>query len=303
MNTLRPLDFKTGLLAVVLSFWTFWVLPLSADDFSDVQFVSTPLTASITLLEGAGGNITASIGPDGVLLVDDDFKEMSDKLTAKLKDLGGATPRWIVNTHFHYDHTGGNESYGPTATIIASKEVRERLMTEQTLWNQVHPAEPHLALPTVTFEKSLTLEVNGDTAQVMHLPHGHTDGDSVVLFNHGKVIAMGDLFFSGMYPIFHPEHEGSLQGYIHDLKWVLNQAPADAKIVPGHGPLSTRADLNRFYEMILASVAKVKLAIHAGKTLDQIKKEGLDPKWESFSHGYRTTDQWLTAIYQNLKSN
>ncbi len=260
-----------GMVATILSLH----LAVADDDFSKEVVKSTSLTPSLYMLEGAGGNITALIGPDGVLLVDDDFAQMADKLVAKLKELKGGPPRYIVNTHFHYDHTGGNEVFGPTATIIAATAVRERLMTEQTLWKKQHPPLPKQAWPTLTFDQSLFLHLNGEEVRIVHLTHGHTDGDTVVFFPQGKVVSMGDLYFSGMYPIFHPEHKGGLQGYANNVKKVLDQISDDYKIVSGHGPLSGKADLEKYHRMILASIETVRKGIKAGRTLDQIKKVGL----------------------------
>lgn len=199
----------------ILIFLAFLDIPTaSADaDFSQEIFKATPLTSTIYMLEGAGGNITASIGSDGVLLVDDDFAPMAEKLVTKLKELKGGSPRFIINTHFHYDHTGGNEVFGSTATIIASTAVRDRLASEQTLWKKQHPPEPSQALPTLTFENALSLHLNDDEIRTVHLLKGHTDGDTVVFFKRNKVVSMGDLYFSGMFPIFHPEHNESLEGY------------------------------------------------------------------------------------------
>jgi glyoxylase-like metal-dependent hydrolase (beta-lactamase superfamily II) len=274
---------------------------LADDDFSKEVVKSTPLTSSIHILEGAGGNITALIGSDGVFLVDDDFAQMADKLLVKLKELKGTSPRFIVNTHFHYDHTGGNEVFGPTATIIAATAVRDRLMKEQTLWKKQHPPVPPQALPTLTFERTLTVDMNGEEIRILHLPHGHTDGDTVVFFTQGKVASLGDLYFSGMYPIFHLEHDGSLDGYIKNIETVLKQLPEDCKIVSGHGPLSTKADLAKYHQMIVSSFATVRKGTKAGRTLEQIQKAGLDPQWEPFSHGYVTTDRWIAMIYAAIR--
>ncbi len=271
-------------------------------DFSKEVVKSTPLISSLYMLEGAGGNMTALIGPEGVLLVDDDFTQMADKLLAKIKELGGNSPRFIINTHFHYDHTGGNEVFGPKATIIAAKEVRDRLLTEQTLWKERHPPVPPQALPNLVFDKALTIYLNGVETQVQHLPRGHTDGDSVVLFAKGKVASLGDLYFSGMYPIFHMEHNGSLDGYLKNIELILQQLPEDSKIVPGHGPLSTKAEFAQYHKMIVSSISTVRKGLRAGKTLAQIQKSGLAAEWEPFSHGYVTTDRWIAMIYAALKS-
>lgn len=275
----------------------------AGENFSEISVKETRLTSSLYMLEGAGGNITASIGTDGVLLVDDDFAPMADKLVSKLNELGGGYPRFIVNTHFHYDHTGGNEVFGSKAVIVSATAVRNRLMTEQLLWKAHHPAVPAKALPTVTFENSMTLHLNDDDVRLVHYHHGHTDGDTVVFFENGKVVSMGDLYFSGMYPIFHPEHAGSLDGYVRNIEKILKEIPADAKVVPGHGPISTKQELQRYHRMIVASIATVRNEMRAGRTLEQIQKAGLAPEWASFGRGYLSTDKWLASIYKSLSSD
>ena len=291
-----------GLFLILIALFDFR-LAMADDDFSKEVIKSTQLTSSMYMLEGAGGNITALIGPDGVLLVDDDFAQMADKLVAKLKELKGSSPRYIINTHFHYDHTGGNEVFGSTATIIAATEARERLMSEQTLWKKQHPSVPSQAWPTLTFDQSLKLHFDNEEIKITHLPKGHTDGDSVVFFIQQKVVSLGDLYFAGMYPIFHPEHNGSLNGYVKNIEKILREIPDDCKVVPGHGPLSNKAELTKYYQMIIASITTVRKGIRAGHTLEQIQKIGLPPQWESFGHGYSTTDRWIELLYKNLKNN
>jgi glyoxylase-like metal-dependent hydrolase (beta-lactamase superfamily II) len=180
--------------------------------------------------------------------------------------------------------------------------VRERLMTEQTLWKKQHPPMPKQAWPTLTFDQSIKLFLNGEEVQIIHMVHGHTDGDTVVFFPQNKVVSMGDLYFSGMYPIFHPEHKGGLEGYAKNVKRVIDQISDDYKIVPGHGPLSNKAELEKYHRMILASIETVRRGIKAGRTLEQVQKAGLATEWESFSHGYLTTDRWLALVYDNLKN-
>jgi glyoxylase-like metal-dependent hydrolase (beta-lactamase superfamily II) len=286
--------------AIILGFLLATNSAFADDDFPKEVVKITRLTPSMFMLEGAGGNMTASIGTDGTLLVDCDFAEMSEKLVAKLHELGGGSPRYIINTHFHYDHTGANQVFGKTATIIAATPVRTRLMSEQVLWHKSHPAFPHEGLPIVTFEDGITIHINNDEVETVHYPHAHTDGDSVVFFDKQKVASLGDLYFAGMYPIFHPEHQGSLDGYLAALKLILKRVPDDAQVVPGHGPLTNKAALERYTRMIEASIAVVKEGLKRKLTLSQIQKNGLPKEWESFSHGYRTTDQWLESIYQSI---
>ncbi len=273
---------------------------IAGDDTTSEFIKATQLTASVFLLEGAGGNITALIGQEGVLLVDDDFASMAEKLLHKIKELKGSSPRFIVNTHFHYDHSGGNEAFGPTAAIIAATAVRDRLMSEQTLWKKPHPPVQSQALPILTFDQSLKIHLNKEEVRIVHYPRGHTDGDSVVFFKHNNIVSMGDLYFSGMYPIFHPEHGGSIEGYAQNIRKVLDQTPENSKIVPGHGPLSGKGELEKYHRMILASIAIVRKELKTGRSLEQIQKQGLPQEWETYSHGYLSTDKWLALLYHDL---
>jgi glyoxylase-like metal-dependent hydrolase (beta-lactamase superfamily II) len=152
----------------------------------------------------------------------------------------------------------------------------------------------------VTYDSEISLHRDKEEIRIIPMPSGHTDGDSIVLFTKDHVASLGDLYFSGMYPIFHPEHGGSLEGYVKNLQWILTQIDDDTKIVPGHGPLSTKTELKKYVEMILASINAVRAEIKAGLTLDQIQQRGLDKKWEPYSHGYRNTNQWLSSIYNSL---
>lgn len=274
----------------------------AADDFAKETVRSTPLGSGLHMLEGAGGNVTALVGPEGTLLVDADFAPMAGKLVARLRELGGTSPRFVVNTHFHYDHAGGNEVLGATALLIAATAVRERLASPQVLWKETHPPFPARAWPALTFDGTLTLHLNGEEIRVVHLPSGHTDGDTVVFFEKGKVASLGDLCFAGMYPIFHPEHAGSLEGYLANLERVLARLPEDARVVPGHGPLSTKADLRRYVAMIRASVAVVEGGIAKGLPLEAMQKAGLPAEWASFSHGYLKTERWIANLHAALSA-
>lgn len=287
------------IITLAISFLPFFNLQ-AEDDFAQEVIKSTPLTKNLFMLEGAGGNMTALLGADGVLLVDADFAPMAPKIIGELQKLGGQSPRFLINTHFHYDHSGGNEVFGTTATIIAATAVRDRLQTEQTLWRKQHPPVPRQALPTLTFAQELILHQNETQVRVVHFPHGHTDGDAVVFFNQGKVVSMGDLYFSGMFPIFHPEHKGGLKNLIQNLKLILAQIPTDSKIVPGHGPLSNKEELKKYVQMIILSRQTVKDAMKKGLTLEQIQKAGLPSFCEPFSHGYANSDRFIEMIYKDL---
>jgi glyoxylase-like metal-dependent hydrolase (beta-lactamase superfamily II) len=284
-------------------FSVLWMLLLSRafgaeNGHSQDVFKATLLIPQVYMIEGSLGNITASIGPDGVLLVDCDFAEMSEKLLGKLKELQGGAPRFIINTHFH---TGGNQVFGSSATIIAATSVRDRLKTEQLLWKKTHPAFPSVALPILTFDQLLSLHFNGEEVQMVHFPGGHTDGDTAVFFEKGKVASLGDLYFAGMYPIFHPEHQGRLKSYVDNIGAIIQRLPNNAQIVPGHGPLSNKKELERYHQMMMSSIATVQSGIRKKMTLEQIQKQGLPSEWASFSHGYRTTHQWIESIYQSIK--
>ncbi|MEI8028001.1 MAG: MBL fold metallo-hydrolase [Pseudomonadota bacterium] len=273
----------------------------AADDFSKQIVEETQLTPSLYMLQGGGGNITASIGPDGVLLVDCEFAGMSDKLVTKLKELKGGSPRYIINSHFHYDHSGGNQVFGATATIISATQTRNRLMKEQILWKKSHPVFPTIALPKLTFEGSIMLHLNGEEIEAVHFSNGHTDGDTVVFFQKGSVASLGDLYFAGMYPIFHPEHKGDLDSYLHNIDLILKILPDNSQVVPGHGPLSNKKELDLYRQMIVSSISIVRDGIKKQMTLEQIQKRGLPQKWEMFGHGYRTTNQWIQSIYQSIQ--
>jgi len=267
---------------------------------TDDKVEATLLEPGLYLLEGAGGNVTASIGADGVVLVDDDMAAMSGKLLSKLKELGGDAPRIIVNTHFHYDHSGGNAAFGARATIIAAEPVRSRLMSAQTLWREEHPPVAPEALPMVTFEREARLHVNGHDIRLVHLPSAHTDGDTAAIFDDGRLVSAGDLYFGGMFPIFHPEHDGSLQGLLKAADFLLEATLPDGRIVPGHGPVTGRSELQAYVAMLQVSVSTVRAGLRRHQSLVQVQKAGLPASCEPFSHGFLTTDQWIAQLYQSL---
>lgn len=271
-------------------------------DFSKVQMKATKVAGNVYMLEGAGGNIGVSVGDDGLLIIDDQFAPLADKIRAALKGIADKKLKFILNTHWHGDHTGGNVAFGPEATIIAHDNVRKRLATEQksTVFNTTTPASPKEALPVITFDQSLSVHFNGEDIRAIHFPHGHTDGDSVVFFSASNVVHLGDDFFAGRFPFVDLESGGSVEGLVKNIGELVNKIPPTAKLIPGHGPISTLDDLKSYHRMLQQTTEIVRQKIAAGKTLDQIKSEGLPDEWKPWGEGFIKTDRWVETIYKSL---
>jgi cyclase len=278
-------------------------LALAQGDLSKVEIKSTQVSGNVYMLEGAGGNIGVSVGSDGILIVDDQFAPLAEKIRAALKKLGEGKLKYILNTHWHGDHTGGNKEFGPEAPIIAHDNVRKRLSGElKPASGNAQPAPPE-ALPVITFDQSLSVFFNGEEIRVIHFPHGHTDGDSVIFFTRSNVVHMGDHFFNGMFPFVDLASGGDVEGYARNVEAVIAKVPAGAKIIPGHGPLATVEDLKKFHQMMVETIGIVREKMKAGKTADQIKAEGLGDKWANWGNGFIKTPAWIQSIYQSLSSN
>lgn len=280
------------------------VLARAQNDMSKVEIKSTRVSGNIYMLEGSGGNIGVSVGTDGILIVDDQFAPLADKIRAALKKLGEGKLRYILNTHFHGDHTGSNRVFGTEATIIAQDNVRKRLSGEikPATPNPDAKPEPPAGLPVITFDNSLSVFFNGEEIRAMHVPHGHTDGDTVIYFTKANVVHMGDQFFNGMFPFVDLQSGGDVQGYADNVGTVLAKIPGDAKIIPGHGPLANFDDLKKFHTMLVTTIGIVRDKMKAGKTLDQIKAEGLPPAWDSWGQGFIKTPVWIQTIYQSFSN-
>ncbi len=258
-------------------------------DFADVKIKVTHVAKTIYMLEGAGGNIGVSAGEDGVLLVDDQFAPLAGRIEAAVKELGGGKLKFVLNTHFHGDHTGGNAHFGRQAPIIAQANVRNRLR-----------GGVKDALPVITFDQSLSVHFNGEEIKVVHLPPGHTDSDSVIEFSGANVFHTGDSFFSGRFPNIDLGGGGDVRGFIKNVEQLIRTIPPEAKIIPGHGPLSTIDDLKKFHEMLVETTGIVAKSIAAGKNLEQIKAGGLPEKWKSWEAKTLNTARWLEIVYQSL---
>ena len=281
-------------------------LPAAAEepDFSKVQIETIPLAPGLAMLIGSGGNIVVSTGKDGPVIVDDQFAPLAPKITAAVNALQNVPIRFVINTHHHFDHTGGNEVFGNAgALIIAHDNVRQRLSMEQfsQLMNRTTPASPAAALPVVTFADGMTLHWNGETISMRHVAPAHTDGDVHVWFEKANVVHAGDTYVNGFFPLVDVESGGTLSGVIASAEAILARATPDTKIVPGHGPLATPADLKRFRDVLVDVKARIEQGIASGKTMQQFiaakPLADLDAQW---GHGFLTTDQVITLCWMDL---
>jgi glyoxylase-like metal-dependent hydrolase (beta-lactamase superfamily II) len=270
-------------------------------DFSKVEIKVTKVAGNVYMLEGAGGNIGVSVGDDGILIVDDQFAPLADKIRAALKGIADKKLRFILNTHWHGDHTGGNVVFGPEAPVIAHDNVRKRMAVEQKseVFKRTTPASPKEALPVITFNQNLTVHFNGEEIRAIHFPQGHTDGDSVIFFVSSNVVHLGDDFFAGRFPFVDLESGGSVEGLTKNIGEIITKIPNGAKLIPGHGPLSGLEDLMNYHNMLVTTSDIVRAKIKAGKTLEQIKSEGLPDTWKSWGTGFIKTDTWLETIYRS----
>src|SRR3954465_3712737 len=219
-------------------------------DFSKVEIKVVPAAGNIYMLQGAGGNIGVSAGSDGILIVDDQFAPLAEKIRAALKGINQGKLRFVLNTHFHGDPTGGNPDFGTEATVGDQDNGRKRLGAGSVVHG--NKTEPMVGpgLPVITFQESVSVHFNGEELRAIHYPHGHTAGDSLIFFTKSNVVHMGDDFFAGRFPFVDLESGGSVQGMAENVAKVLGEIPDDAKIIPGHGPLSTKADLKAFHRML-----------------------------------------------------
>jgi cyclase len=247
---------------------------------------------NVYMLEGSGGNIGVSVGPDGLLIVDDQFAPLAPRIEAALKELNPGPVKFVLNTHFHGDHTGGNAYFGQHAPIIAHEHVRDRMLQAA--------GTNTAALPVITFDDSLHLHFNGEEIRVIHVAAGHTDGDSIIHFMGANVVHLGDQFFSGRFPFIDLNAGGSIKGYLRNVADALETIPEDAMLIPGHGPLSTKKELREFHGMLVATTGIVEKAIADGKTLEQVQAEGLPEKWKSWDWPSISTAQWLEILYRGL---
>jgi len=262
-----------------------------ADPFADVEMKAQHVAGSVHMLEGAGGNIGVSVGADGTLIIDDQFAPLADKIIAAVKELGGDRPKLILNTHWHGDHTGANPEMGKTGTIISHDNVRVRLLGEEDY--------PRSGLPLVTFDKNLNVHFNDEEIALLHLPRGHTDGDTVVWFKTANVIHMGDLFFNHRFPFIDIASGGSVAGFISNVNNVLTAVPDDISVIPGHGPLANKADLANTINTVKQSVDMIRSRLDNGDEVDAIAAS-IEEQYAEWASGFINASRWVQIIQADL---
>jgi glyoxylase-like metal-dependent hydrolase (beta-lactamase superfamily II) len=299
MKLARPAVFYAAAVTLVLGAGLVHRLH-AQQNFDNVSITATHVAGNIHMLTGAGGNIGVSAGADGLLVVDDQFAPLAGKIRAALKGINPGKVAFVLNTHYHGDHVGGNEALGKEGTIIAHDNVRKRLVSGHQPFGGEAQSVAAGALPVVTYSQSVTLHFNGEAIEVIHFPGGHTDGDSVVFFTGANVVHMGDHLFVGMYPFVDLSAGGSVQGMAANIEAVLARIGPDTKVIPGHGPLSGAAELRSALEMLRETLAVVRAARGAGKSLEEVKAAGLPAKWDAWGKGFIKPEQWIETLYRTL---
>ena len=265
----------------------------------DVTVKTQKIVGNVYILQGRGGNIGAVVGPEGILIVDDDYRQVSEKLAAALKELGSERPKYIFNTHWHGDHTEGNHFFGRDSIIVAHANVRKRLLNPPVIFGEKTPPYPIHALPVITYTETMAVDFNGEEIRAVHFPNGHTDGDTVVFFANANVVHLGDDFFRDRFPFVDLDSGGSVQGLINNLGQLIARIPSDARIIPGHGPLSTLEDLKRYRQTIIETSDLVQAGMKQNRSLDELKKAGLPEKYKEWGSGFIKTDFWIETVYRS----
>lgn len=271
----------------------------------EVNISTIKLTDQIHMLVGKGGNLGVFVGDDGTFVIDDQFAPLTEKLMAAITAVGGESPKFLINTHFHGDHTGGNENFGNQGALIVSHDLaRERLVEGYAIdaFKMTVPPAPAAALPVVTYSEDMHFHINQEDVKLIHVGNAHTDGDSFVHFKQANVIHAGDIFFNGFYPFIDLAHGGSIAGTIAAAEVILALADADTKIIPGHGPLGDKAQLKAYKSMLETALAALSKLKDEGLSLEDAKArqplESLDGQW---SGGIFTSDRWIELMYPELQ--
>jgi glyoxylase-like metal-dependent hydrolase (beta-lactamase superfamily II) len=270
-------------------------------DFSKVEVKAEKVAGAVYVLYGAGGNIGVSVGDDGVVLVDDQFAPLVPKIEAALRTITDRPVRFVLNTHWHSDHTGGNAALQRNAPVIAHENVRRRLAEgNPNLLGHVVPPAPKEALPIITFQQGVTVHLNGEDIKALHYAKGHTDGDSIVFFPRSNVVHMGDDFVTYGFPFVDVASGGSAMGLVDNAEKAMAAVPDDVKVIPGHGKVSTKADVLKYVVALRDSIDLVRAARKKGLTLEQAKANHVLAKYDALGQGFVKTDDFLELVYREL---
>jgi glyoxylase-like metal-dependent hydrolase (beta-lactamase superfamily II) len=274
-----------------------------AQNYDTVQVRTTPLAKGVYMLAGAGGNMGLSVGDDAVFLIDDEFAPLTPKIRAAIAALSPKPVRFVLNTHWHFDHTGGNKDHGEAgALIVAHDNVRKRMSTDQFIeaLKRTEPAAPKAALPVVTFDDHVTFHINGDDVLAFHVAPAHTDGDVIVLFPGANVVHMGDVFLSAGFPFVDLSSGGSVDGFIAAANRVLPMLDANTKVIPGHGPLADKARLKEFRDMLVVMRDRMRKEIAAKRTIEQVLAGNITADYDKSWPGGR--ERFLRILFQELSA-
>ena len=292
---------------ILLFFSTLIIITDVAADhhWEDVKYSTVEVRNNIFVMMAEGGNLAVFIGEEGTFLIDDQFAPLTKNILKEIKKIGGDIPKFLVNTHWHFDHTGGNENLGKAGTlIVAHDNVRKLLSTDNTIkaFNKEIKASPKQALPVVTFSTDTSFHINNETIHVFHVHNAHTNGDSVVHFKKANVIHTGDVWFNGFYPFIDVEHGGSLEGVIAAATTIINLADEETVIIPGHGPVGDRKALVEYRKMLALVLDKLRIYKLQGKSVEEATEakptKELDATW---ADGFLLSDQWIKIIYAGLE--
>lgn len=267
---------------------------MADDKFNDVTIKSKKLDNNTYMFIGAGGNIGVSAGSDGILIIDDQYAPLADKITAALNQIQPGAPKYIVNTHYHADHTGGNAHFGEQGTILAHHNVLKRLQAQNKIASS--------ALPVITYGDNISIHFNQDTLEIIHLGPGHTDGDSVVIWQKANIIHMGGLYFKDRFPYIDLDAGGSVTGYRENVSLILDRLDNKTKVIPGHGDLADKNALFKFKHMLDDSINWMRGEIELGHDLASIKKQGVPEKYADWSWEFISADKWIETLYQDLST-
>jgi|TARA_B110000438_G_scaffold299701_1_gene350453 cyclase len=285
--------FKKSLVAITILLSAVVSVSTSAQEMAEAEITVQPAAGNVYMLQGPGGNIGVLATDKGLLLVDDKFAPLAEKIEAAMKGIEDKELKYVINTHFHGDHTGSNKFFSHKAPIFAHENVRNRLSNKTD-----HHAE---SLPVVTYKDGITIYLDNEEVQLTHLPKGHTDGDTYVYFKKANVLHTGDLFFEVGFPYVDLKSGGSVKGYLAGVKHMLKNTPDDVVIIPGHGNLTDKKSLLAFAEMMEFSINKVSTALAAGKSEQQILTDGIGEKYKHLSWAFITEEKWLKTLVADLQ--